>query len=323
MGEARQADRTIFFSYTRRDGEFALKLAEDLRGAGIPIWIDQLDIPVGTRWDEQVQAALLSTRWMLLILSPESVESENVLDEIAYALDHDIAVIPVLLRECRLPLRVARIQYIDFTGSYDDAVVELLDHLRMLGGFMSLPPGDPRGQMAQPTDAPRESDGGGDTTGRMQRARSEIPVTQTVVPRRSSRREAFSRERVRLLAAGGAGGGMIVAAVLWLVLPWIQHRGESEVGSAAAAVATLPPASAPAIVAPEPAPVLAPAPAPPPAAATSASASAGANLSPPAAIPRGGTRKVPAAPIDAGKKTSDTAGGLLDPKRCKEMHLCP
>jgi len=34
-----------FFSYSRADSEFVLKLATDLRNAGIDIWLDQLDIP--------------------------------------------------------------------------------------------------------------------------------------------------------------------------------------------------------------------------------------------------------------------------------------
>ncbi len=37
-----------FFSYSRLDAEFALKLAKDLRNAGASVWIDQLDISPGT-----------------------------------------------------------------------------------------------------------------------------------------------------------------------------------------------------------------------------------------------------------------------------------
>ena len=41
----------VFFSYARADAEFVLKLANDLRSAGISLWIDQLDITPGERWD--------------------------------------------------------------------------------------------------------------------------------------------------------------------------------------------------------------------------------------------------------------------------------
>lgn len=41
----------IFFSYTRANSEFVLRLAKDLRASGVELWLDQLDIPAGARWD--------------------------------------------------------------------------------------------------------------------------------------------------------------------------------------------------------------------------------------------------------------------------------
>ena len=38
-----------FFSYSRDDSEFVLKLAKDLRAAGADVWLDQLDIGAGKR----------------------------------------------------------------------------------------------------------------------------------------------------------------------------------------------------------------------------------------------------------------------------------
>jgi len=40
-----------FFSYARDDSEFVLKLATELREQGINLWLDQLDIEAGERWD--------------------------------------------------------------------------------------------------------------------------------------------------------------------------------------------------------------------------------------------------------------------------------
>ena len=33
-----------FFSYSREDSEFALRLAKDLKAAGANVWLDRLDI---------------------------------------------------------------------------------------------------------------------------------------------------------------------------------------------------------------------------------------------------------------------------------------
>src|SRR5215469_3789210 len=82
-----------FFSYSRTDGEFALRLAEDLKSAGANIWIDQLDIEPGTPWDHEIEEALSRCPRMLVILSPASANSDNASDEVAFALNkHKVSV---------------------------------------------------------------------------------------------------------------------------------------------------------------------------------------------------------------------------------------
>jgi hypothetical protein len=39
--------QTAFFSYSRDDSEFALRLAEDLKAAGANVWLNQLEIEAG------------------------------------------------------------------------------------------------------------------------------------------------------------------------------------------------------------------------------------------------------------------------------------
>jgi uncharacterized protein YbdZ (MbtH family) len=101
---------TLFCSYDRADAEFALKLANDLRSAGISLWIDQLDIPAGDRWDIAVESALKASPCLLVVLSPASVESQNVMDEVAFALGSNKKVVPVLHRRCDIPFRIQRLQ---------------------------------------------------------------------------------------------------------------------------------------------------------------------------------------------------------------------
>ncbi len=118
-------------SYSREDSEFALRLARDLRAAGASVWIDQLDIKPGTPWDNAIEDALIAAPQMLVILSPTSVRSENVRDEIAYALKQGKIVIPVLFLDCVVPLRLERKQHIDFRSDYARGLGALLDHLRI------------------------------------------------------------------------------------------------------------------------------------------------------------------------------------------------
>jgi hypothetical protein len=126
---AQKRTSRTFFCYSRDDSEFALKLAKDLREAGANIWIDQLDIGPGEHWDDAVEKALKSSRAFLIILSPTSVESQNVKDELGFALQEGKQVIPVVYRECNIPFRVQRIQHITLTEDYHGGVQEVLKAL--------------------------------------------------------------------------------------------------------------------------------------------------------------------------------------------------
>jgi hypothetical protein len=121
--------RSAFVSYSRSDSEFALRLATDLKAAGASVWLDQLDIPPGASWDLTVQEALTKCPAFLVILSPFSVRSDNVSDEVAFALDKKKKVLPILYRDCEIPFRLTRIQYIDFRAEYTRSVRMLVSAL--------------------------------------------------------------------------------------------------------------------------------------------------------------------------------------------------
>ena len=128
-----EKQRHTFISYSRVNKQFALKLAKELKAAGFPIWLDLLDIPTGARWDDEIETALRECGIFMTILTPASIISENAKDEIGYAIDHGKRILPVLLENCEVPLRLRRFQYVDFTSmNYDQGVrtaKELLSRL--------------------------------------------------------------------------------------------------------------------------------------------------------------------------------------------------
>ena len=119
-------DQTAFIAYSRRDSEFALKLAGDLKAAGARVWIDQLDIQPGSRWDRAIEDALTRSSTFLVILSPDSAESRNFHDEVSFALEKHKHVIPIFWRDCKIPLGLRRLQYVDFTKDYQQGLAGLL-----------------------------------------------------------------------------------------------------------------------------------------------------------------------------------------------------
>ena len=119
-----------FFSYAHEDAEFALRLAKDLRAGAAAVWMDRLDIKPGQRWDRAIEDALAKCPQLLVILSPAAIESTNVMDEVSLALEEGKTVLPVIHRECKIPFRLRRLQYVDVTQNYDEGVVRLLETLR-------------------------------------------------------------------------------------------------------------------------------------------------------------------------------------------------
>jgi TIR domain len=178
-----------FISYSRADSGFATKLATDLRKAGINIWFDQFDIPAGSRWDNEIQKALQSAATVLVILSPSSAASNNVLDEVDYAIDHNKRLIPVMLAECTVPIRLGRFQYVDFIDDYDKGFNRLVQEL---------------GEKRKPED--------------YHSPKSYIPPEKSFLP---SKRKSTA---IWLLIAGI----ILLIAIVFAVKPWATDRQEQE-----------------------------------------------------------------------------------------------
>ena len=119
---------TTFICYAREDRAVARRLADELRAAGIDIWIDE-HIGAGKAWDAEVETALEKSNALLVILSPDAVQSQAVMNEVGYALDEGKNVVPVLYRACKVPLRLRRLQYLEL-DSYDDAISRIVSALK-------------------------------------------------------------------------------------------------------------------------------------------------------------------------------------------------
>ena len=120
---------TIFVSYSSKDRPFALGLVKELQNLGADVWIDQLGIGLGENWDNAIEEALEKSETFMLILSPTSVESPNVQDEVSIAINTQKKMVPILIEECKLPMRWQRRQYADLANNPDKAINDILTFL--------------------------------------------------------------------------------------------------------------------------------------------------------------------------------------------------
>lgn len=123
------SEESIFVSYSSKDRPFALGLVKELQNLGANVWIDQLGIGLGENWDNAIEEALEQSGTFMLILSPTSVESPNVQDEVSIAINTKKKMVPILIEECKLPMRWQRRQYADLANNPDKAINDILTFL--------------------------------------------------------------------------------------------------------------------------------------------------------------------------------------------------
>ena len=127
----------IFISYSRKDIDFARKLAEDLEKAGYDVWWDLTDLRGGDDWVRVIPAAIESSAFFLVVLSPNSAASDWVAKEYTQALNLRKKIIPLLLEPGPVPFALNTINFVNFaSGKYEDRFKELLSAL----GFIGTPP---------------------------------------------------------------------------------------------------------------------------------------------------------------------------------------
>lgn len=123
----------VFISYKHDDGDFALILKDRLEQAGFDGWIDD-NLQAGEDWREMIDRAVRESMAVVVILSPESVASEYVTYEWAFALGAGVPVIPVMLKAAPLHPRLNELQFLDFTNRRARPWTQLIERLETLAG---------------------------------------------------------------------------------------------------------------------------------------------------------------------------------------------
>ena len=129
----------VFVCYAREDEAFVLRLARALKSRGARIWIDQWDIPKTADWDRAIDDALGGCSRFLIVLSPASVESNEVRAELRTALDDGKPIVPVLYKQARVPRRLRLQQFVDLTAGEPEDEQPLSEILEAIGGEFEVP----------------------------------------------------------------------------------------------------------------------------------------------------------------------------------------
>lgn len=120
----------VFISYARKDGsDEAEHLYADLTGSGITTWRDTHNLNPYEDFSGEIEEAILAATHVAVIVTPDLRRTDSfVRREIAFALEENKPIIPLVFPGGRRPITIINHTYIDFTD-WDKGFVVLLERL--------------------------------------------------------------------------------------------------------------------------------------------------------------------------------------------------
>ena len=127
----------IFMSYSRADEAIAKEIYNHLELAGMSVFHDSMALDLGINWQDEINKAILEADIGLLLLSPASIQSLYVRNEVQKLSAQNKRIYTVLisdLGDMELPKYLDSIQYIDLTTSSKnlDVLIEAMKNLEDL-----------------------------------------------------------------------------------------------------------------------------------------------------------------------------------------------
>lgn len=124
----------FFMSYSRDDASYQKRIISQLRQRGINVWVDTENlIPGSPAWEREIERAIRAASGIIVLLSPDSNNSEWVRREISFAEQNQKRIFPILVRgdeDDSIPLRLSSHQRVDLRRDFDGGLNELERALR-------------------------------------------------------------------------------------------------------------------------------------------------------------------------------------------------
>ncbi len=125
------ADTRVFISHCVKDKAFVdSKVHQFFKAHNIATWICTQDIAAGAIFQQHITDGLNKSDWFVVVLSPRSVESPAVRQEVELAFETKRGrILPILMEECdikQLHPDLADIQFEDFTKNIEQSQRHLL-----------------------------------------------------------------------------------------------------------------------------------------------------------------------------------------------------
>jgi len=127
----------IFLSHNFADKQIAEYIANRLAEHGLEVWFDKWEVVAGESLSDRVEDGLVRASAFVILMSPQSMSSSWVREELRAALDKrrkdpDFILIPVLVEKCQIPPMLLDYRYVDWGIGQDTALVEIIAGIKKL-----------------------------------------------------------------------------------------------------------------------------------------------------------------------------------------------
>lgn len=124
------ATKGVFICYSMSDGIFALNLDESLSEIGIRAFLDELEADDDMEWGDTVVQALRDCAVLVMVLSPNALEDDEVHAEYEYFKRTGKIIVPVIAEELSSNKFKTLIEPINFVDNYGIALKKLKSLLK-------------------------------------------------------------------------------------------------------------------------------------------------------------------------------------------------
>jgi hypothetical protein len=133
--DTHQNNDLIFISYAQEDFDYAERLYNDLKNAGLNPWLDKEELLPGQNWDREIRKVVKSSKFFLPLFSSRSVEKRGYIQreyrlgiETAQEMpEGQIFIIPIRIDECQIPFEsLSDIHYQDMFPYWNKGIERII-----------------------------------------------------------------------------------------------------------------------------------------------------------------------------------------------------
>jgi hypothetical protein len=127
----------VFLSYATADTKIANQIEKKLVERGFGVWFDAYELQPGDSIADAIKEAISATDYLVVLLSPNSVNSRWMQNELSSVLGYDLAqrnitLLPVLIEDCEIPPLLASYQYLDLRADLEGGINRLVEQLDLI-----------------------------------------------------------------------------------------------------------------------------------------------------------------------------------------------